>query len=139
MTKFKHAHIRHAERIFMANKSQNIEEMLLTGASLDDLIRMKIEAEFKTEIENAKTRKTSNNNKIYTEIKEVPQNLIFSKQAVFKLFNRNTKQETFINGVQAEALIGLQDNVRQKFLNGEMSAFSTDEAYVKFEKVCVNS
>ena len=81
----------------------------------------------------------SNNKKIYTEIKDVPKELIFSKLAIYKLFNRTTKQETFINGVQAEALIGLQNNVREKFLNGEMSAFSTDEAYVKFEKVCVNS
>lgn len=123
----------------MANKSQNIEEILLTGASLDDLIRMKIEAEFKSEIENAQKEKISNNKKIYTEIKDVPKELIFSKLAIYKLFNRTTKQETFINGVQAEALIGLQNNVREKFLNGEMSAFSTDEAYVKFEKVCVNS
>lgn len=139
MTKFKHVQISHAERILMANKSQNIEEMLLTGASLDDLIRMKIEAEFKSEIENAQKEKISNNKKIYTEIKDVPKELIFSKLAIYKLFNRTTKQETFINGVQAEALIGLQNNVREKFLNGEMSAFSTDEAYVKFEKVCVNS
>lgn len=123
----------------MANKSQNIEEMLLTGASLDDLIRMKIESEFKNEIANAKKGKNYNNSKIYTEIKDVPKDLIFSKQAIYRLFNRNSKQETFINGVQAEAMIGLQDNIRTKFLNGELSAFSTDEAYVKFEKVCVNS
>lgn len=123
----------------MANKSQNIEEMLLTGASLDDLIRMKIESEFKNEIANAKKGKIYNNSKIYTEIKDVPKDLIFSKQAIYRLFNRNSKQETFINGVQAEAMIGLQDNIRTKFLNGELSAFSTDEAYVKFEKVCVNS
>ncbi len=123
----------------MANKSQNIEEMLLTGASLDDLIRMKIESEFKNEIANAKKGKNYNNSKIYTEIKDVPKDLIFSKQAIYRLFNRISKQETFINGVQAEAMIGLQDNIRTKFLNGELSAFSTDEAYVKFEKVCVNS
>lgn len=123
----------------MANKSQNIEEMLLTGASLDDLIRMKIESEFKNEIANAKKGKNYNNSKIYTEIKDVPKDLIFSKQAIYRLFNRNSKQETFINGVQAEAMIGLQDSIRTKFLNGELSAFSTDEAYVKFEKVCVNS
>jgi len=123
----------------MSDKNKNIEEMLLTGASLDDLIRMKMEAEFKDEIEKAKMSKNSPKKRIYTEIKDVPKSLIFSKQAVYKLFNRNTKQETFINGVQAEALIGLQNNVRTKFLNGEMSAFSTDEAYVKFEKVCANS
>ncbi len=38
----------------MKNKDEDIEEMLLSNASLDDLIRMKIEAEFKDEMQKAK-------------------------------------------------------------------------------------
>ena len=37
----------------MASKNDDIEEMLLSGTSLDDLIRMKIEAEFKDEIKKS--------------------------------------------------------------------------------------
>ena len=45
------------------------------------------------------------------------------------------KTETYINGMQAEAMIGLQSSVREKVKNGQMDAFSTDGAYVKFEQI----
>lgn len=121
----------------MTNKNSNIEEILLSGSSLDELIRMKIEAEYKAEI--SKTKSKTPEKRIVTEIKEVPKELIFSKNAIYRVFNRQTKQETYINGIQAEALIGLQNNVRTNFLNRETNAFSTDEFYIKFEKLCVNS
>lgn len=123
----------------MKNKDEDIEKMLLGSASLDDLIRMKIESEFQDEMKKAQENKLNREKKIYTKISEVPKNYIFSKHAVFKYYNRHNKLETYINGIQADALLGLQNNIRAKILNGEMSTFSTDEAYVKFEKVCVNS
>lgn len=121
----------------MTNKNKDIEEILLTGTSLDDLIRMKIESEFRNEIANTKTLNSTNLKTIYTEIKDIPKELIFSKHATYRVFNRNTKLETFINGIQADALIGLQNNIRTKLLNKEISAFSTEDTYVKFEKACV--
>lgn len=123
----------------MKEKDQNIEEMLLSNTSLDDLIRMKIEAEFNDEMKKAKDLNAKKEKKIYTKIADVPQQYIFSKHAVYKFYNRNTKQETFINGIQAEALLGIQHNMRQKILAGELSTFSTDDAYIKFENVCLNS
>ncbi|MFR1671780.1 MAG: hypothetical protein ACLSWI_02420 [Candidatus Gastranaerophilaceae bacterium] len=115
----------------MKNKENDIEQMLLNGASLDDLIKMKFEKEFKEELEKSKQKPEK---KVYTDISEVPKNLIFSKSSVYKLFNRNTKCETYIDGVQAEALIGIQNNIRDKMLEGALNAFVTDDAYVKFEK-----
>lgn len=123
----------------MKNKDENIEEMLLNSASLDDLIRMKIETEFQDEMKRAKELKAKREKKVYTKIAEVPQEYVFSKYAVYKYYNRHNKQETYINGIQADALLGLQNNIRAKILKGELSTFSTDDAYVKFEKVCVNS
>ncbi len=123
----------------MKNKDEDIEEMLLGSASLDDLIRMKIESEFQDEMKKAQEKKLNRERKIYTKISEVPKDYIFSKDAVFKYYNRHNKLETYINGIQADALLGLQNNIRVKILNGELSTFSTDDAYVKFEKVCVNS
>ncbi len=140
MTKFNTPEIQGQEReIFMKSKDDDIEEMLLSHASLDDLIKMKIEAEFKDEMKKAKEEAAKKERKVYTKINEVPKKYIFSKYAVYKFYNRRTKLETYINGIQAEALLGLQTNIRNKILNGEMSTFSTDDAYVKFEQVCVNS
>ena len=123
---------------YMKNKDEDIEEMLLSQASLDDLIKMKIEAEFKDEMQRAKELEAQRQPRVYTKISEAPKEYIFSKYAVYKFYNRRTKLETYINGLQAEALLGLQNNIRNKILNGEMSTFSTDDAYIKFEKVCVN-
>lgn len=112
-------------------KNSDAEEILLKNKSLDELIKMKIEKEF---IEDLKKSKNKPPKKVYTNIKEVPQDVIFSKAAVFRYFNRDTKCETFINGIQAEALTGIQHDIRQKLLNGELDAFTTDNAYIKFEK-----
>lgn len=107
------------------------EEELLLGKSLDDLIKMKIEQEYMDEIKKMKEKPKK---KIYTDIKALPEGKIFSKEAVFRYYNRDTKCESFINGVQAEAMLGIQNNIRQKILHGELSAFTTDNAYIKFEK-----
>lgn len=117
----------------MKNKD-NIEEMLLNNASLEELIKMKIEKEFMSELKKSKEKPVR---KIYKDISEVPQDIIFSQKAIYRYYNRNSKCETFINGVQAEALIGIQNNIREKMLKGELSAFTTEDAYVKFEKAAV--
>lgn len=113
-------------------KNKEFEEMILTGTSLDDLIKMKIEQEF---MANMKKSDKKIKQKTITDIKKVPTDKIFSKDAVYKIFNRNTKCETYINGVQAEALIGVQNHIREKILKAELSAFTTDDAYVKFDRI----
>lgn len=118
----------------MKDKEEDIEQILLSNASLDELIKMKIEKEFKSELEKSKLKPQK---KTITDISKVPRNKIFSKEAVYRLFNRNTKAETFINGIQAEALLGIQNSVREKIIKGELSAFTTEDAYVKFEKTDV--
>ena len=112
-------------------KNNDAEERLLNSASLDDLIKMKIEKEF---IEDLKKSKEKIPPKVYTNIKDIPSDKVFSKVSVFRYFNRKTKCETFVNGIQADALIGIQNNIREKMLKGELNAFTTETAYVKFEK-----
>ena len=92
---------------------------------------MKIEKEF---MEDLKKSKEKTEKKEVLEIKNLPKDKIFSKFSVYKYFNRDTGCETFFNGIQAEALIGLQNNIREKMLKGELNAFTTDNAYIKFEK-----
>ena len=112
-------------------KNNDAEQMLLNNASLDDLIKMKIEKEFMADIKKSKEKPEK---KTYTEIKELPKDKIFSKFSIFKVFNKNTGCETYINGVQADGLLGIQNQIRVKMLDGEVGAFTTDDAYVKFEK-----
>lgn len=111
---------------------KDLEQRLLSHASLDELIKLKMEEELKSELEKAQEKPKK---QIITEISKVPTELIFSKEAVYRLFNRNNKTETYINGIQAEAMLGLQNNIRDKVKSGQMDAFSTENAYVKFEKI----
>lgn len=113
-------------------KNNDLEEKLLNNASLDELIKMKMEQEVYEELEKSKLQPKK---EMIKDIEKVPTELIFSKKAVYKMFNRINKSETYLNGVQAEALLGLQNTVRDKMNAGLMSAFSTEDAYVKFEYV----
>lgn len=111
---------------------QAIEQRLLSHASLDELIKMKMEEELKAEFEKMKEKPKK---QIITDISMAPKELIFSKKAVYKIFNRINKTETYLNGLQAEAMLGVQNAIREKIKSGQMDAFSTDTAYIKFEKI----
>ncbi len=112
---------------------KDMEQILLSEASLDDLIKMKIEEEFKKE-----KPKTKPSPKVITDLKDVPKEQIFTKNSIFRVYNRTNKTETCINGLQADAMIGIQNNIRERLLNKTLSAFSTDDAYIKFEKAVIN-
>lgn len=116
----------------MKKNMNDYEQRLLSHASLDELIKMKMEKELQDELDkiNEKPKK-----QVITDISKVPTELIFSKQAVFKIFNRINKTETYLNGMQAEAMLGVQNAVREKIRSGQLDVFSTDTAYVKFEKI----
>jgi hypothetical protein len=117
----------------MTKKEPNEQEQrLLSHASLDELIKMKMEEELKAEFEKSKEIPKI---QVITDISKVPKELIFSKKAVYKIFNRINKTETYLNGLQAEAMLGVQNAIREKIRLGQMDAFSTDTAYVKFEKI----
>lgn len=116
----------------MAKQQNDDEQRLLNHASLDELIKMKMEEELKAELKKAKEKPVK---QVVTDISKVPSDLIFSKKSVYRLFNRINKTETYINGVQAEAMLGLQNSIREKIQSGQMDAFSTDSAYIKFEKI----
>lgn len=116
----------------MKKPINDYEQRLLSHASLDELIKMKMEQELQAELEklNDKPKK-----QVITDIAKVPKELIFSKRAVFKIFNRINKTETYLNGLQAEAMLGVQNAVREKIRSGQLDVFSTDNAYVKFESI----
>jgi len=116
----------------MKKVEKDMEERLLSHSSLDELIKIKMEEEIKQEYDKARQQPLKTTIK---DISKVPQYLIFSNKSVFRMFNRINKSETFLNGMQAEALIGLQTSIRDKMRVGLMDAFSTEDAYVKFESI----
>lgn len=114
----------------MKNNEKEIEQKLLNEISLDELIKRKMEEEIKQEFEISKNKPQKS---FLKDISKIPPHLVFSKQAVYKIFNRLNKTQTFINGIQAEAMTGLQTSIRDKIKTGQIDAFSTEDAYVKFE------
>ncbi|MBP3923930.1 hypothetical protein J6E39_01645 [bacterium] len=111
--------------------NKSAEELLLSNKSLDDLIRIKIQQEIDS-IE--KNQKNTQEKTIIRNIANVPQNLIFSKKSYFKVFNKANKTESYINGIQADGLLGLQNLVREKFLQGKCDVFSCENGFVKFDR-----
>ena len=113
-------------------KDKEFEQILLNKTSLDDLIKKKIENEFIVSLEKSKVKPKT---KRVTDIGLAPKELIFSQQAVFKLYNKNSQMQSYINGIQAEALLGLQNSLRDEIAQGKASSFVTDDAYVKFDYI----
>lgn len=109
--------------------NSDVEKMLLTGKSIDELIQMKIQQDYKELQERAKNvpkiRKVTN-------LAEVPKNLIFSKSSVYKVFNKINQTESLINGIQAEAMLGMQETVKSAILAGKINAFIAGDSYVEF-------
>ncbi len=114
----------------MNQKRKMIEDALISGKTIDELIKIKL----KEEIQSAFTKvKVKFEKKRVFDIKSVPQSEIFGKKAVFKIFNKNNKTISYINGIQAESMLGMDNLTREKLLKGEAEVFSTDNSFVKFE------
>lgn len=116
----------------MKKTEKMTEEILLKNKSIDELIRIKMQEELKNAFNNRVGKRSK---VIFRNIKDVPVEKIFTKKAVFRVFNRETQVETLINGLQAEALLGMQNDVREKFKRKETDIFSTDTLFVKFDSI----
>jgi hypothetical protein len=115
-------------------ENKDIENLLLDDSAYNKLVTTKIEQEFKKDLEQVKSKKKQE--EIF-DIKEVPENKLFSKSAVFEILNKNSKTKSYISGVQAEGFLGTQYSTRKKLLNGEIESFVSGNNYIKFVKVKV--
>ncbi len=113
-------------------ENKDIEKMLLNNSSYEAIMKTKVEQEFKQELRNAQKQKKK---RIITDIKKVPRDKIFSKEAVYLVINKNSKTKSYINGVQAEGYLGAQKAVRDKLLSGISDSFVSENSFVKFEKI----
>ncbi|MGN0031354.1 MAG: hypothetical protein ACI37Q_05300 [Candidatus Gastranaerophilaceae bacterium] len=113
-------------------ENSEIEKLLLNDAKYDNLVRSKIEKEFEKETGNKKIK-----SKIITDIKKVPKDMIFTKNAIFLIMNKMSKTKSYINGVQAEGFLGVQNTVRENLLNGNTDSFVAGNNFVKFVKAFI--
>lgn len=110
-------------------QDKNIEQILLNDEKYEKFIKDKTEQDFNKIIKDACTK----NKSVITDIKLVPQDKLFSKQATYYVINKKSKTTSYINGMQAESF--LVDNYeRDKFLSGKTDAFIYQDCYIKFYK-----
>lgn len=119
---------------FFMKENKEIEKMLMDDAAYNKLIKSKIEDEFINELNSAKLQRTKDE---ITDLKKVPKDKLFSKDAVFLIMNKNSRTKSFINGVQAEGFLGTQYSDREKLLNAETDSFVCGNSFIKFVKVKV--
>jgi hypothetical protein len=113
----------------MQGDFMNSDFKFLKNTDIEQLIEKKIESEIQGEIEEAKKEKQTITIK---EFDKVPKDKIFSLNTSYKVFNRKTKKESFINGVQAESLLGLNQSARNDLENKYTDNFTSNEYYVRF-------
>lgn len=105
------------------------DSKFLKDADIEKLIERKIENEIKSEIDEAnKNREVI----LVKELNQVPKGKTFSLNSTYKVFNRKTKKESFINGAQADSLLGLNQSVRDDIESGYVDNFTVNEYYIRF-------
>ncbi len=104
----------------MERKKQIIESALLSGKSIDELIKIKMKEEIKNTFEKA--CKSPQKVRIY-DIKEIPSKNLFGKNTVFKKYNKQNNNMSYINGLQAEGMQGLDDTSRKNSYQGRWKFF----------------
>jgi len=110
-------------------ENNEIEKLLLNDENYEKFVNEKIEKEFTKIIEKGKTAGTT-----ITDIKKLPEGVLFTKKTTFLVINKKTKTKTYINGIQAEAYLSGQNFEREKLLKGERDSFVNDNLFIKFYK-----
>lgn len=126
--------MRKFEERFLMKENKEIERILLNDSSYENFVNTKVEREFIQEINNNSGIKKKT---IITDIKSVPKDKIFSKDAYYLVMNKKSRTKSYINGMQAEAFLGGNNSLREKFLTLNLDSFVNGDYYVKFQKLKV--
>lgn len=113
-------------------EDKDIEKILLNDEAYEKFVNTKLEKEFTKEIESKSTKV-----KEITDIKQVPKEKLFSKNAVYLVMNKSSKTKSFINGMQAEGFLSSDNHMRQKLLSAQVDSFVSGDNFVKFFKLKV--
>lgn len=112
---------------------KEIEKILLNDESYEKFVNKKLEKEFTMEIEKSSIIRKEP----VKDIKKVPKDKLFSKDAVYIVMNKNSKTKSYINGIQAEGFLGADNSLRDKFISAKTDSFISGDNFVKFYKLKV--
>lgn len=113
----------------MKKEDKEIEQMLLNDDKYEQFIKNKTEQEFLKAIQ----QKAPAQNDI-TDIKKVPKDKLFCANATYLVINKNSKTQSYINGIQAESYL-VSQNDREKLLEGIIDSFVYGDYFIKFYKL----
>lgn len=119
-------------KVYSMKENKDIEKILLNDQAYEKMLKARIEKEFKRELMKAK-----NTGKFITDIKKAPKDKLFTKLATYEVINKSSRTKSYINGVQAEGYLGVQNTDRAKLLKGETDSFVCGNNFVKFVKLKV--
>ncbi len=112
-------------------EDKEIEKILLNDENYEKFVSSKVEKEFA----DMTSEKDKHIKKVITNIKDVPIDKLFSKNAVYLVMNRESKTKSYINGIQAEGFLGSADTLRKKILSKDADYFVCGNNYIKFYKL----
>ena len=96
----------------------------------DLLIEKNLKEKIKEEMKAAKER--PENEKKELKFENMTEKELFSQRALWKVFNRRNYTNSIINGFQAEAFLGGNDNLRAEILNHKTDCFLANHLYIEF-------
>ena len=89
--------------------------------------------------ERLKNEQLNLQTEVITDFAALPENLVFSELAHYKLFNRDTKAEFFINGKVLEGKIGMNFSLYEQVKKRSVKAFAIGNQIVAFYRACCDS
>ena len=96
----------------------------------DLLVEKNLKEKMQKEINEAKNHTTEE--KAELKFNDLTEKELFSSRAMWKVFNRRNYTNSIINGIQAEAFIGNNDNLREEILNHNTDCFLAKHLYIEF-------
>ncbi len=114
------------------NNKGNVDDIIrCTSSSFDEMMMQKFAAEAQNELQEQKNKKKDC---VIENFMELPKDLIFSVKSVYKLFNRITKTESLINGLQFESYIANNQSLKQKLIEKKIDCYASENYFIKFYK-----
>ncbi len=96
----------------------------------DLLIEKNLKEKMHKEIEAAKAHKEEEKKDYAFE--NLSEKELFSSRSLWKVFNRRNYTNSLINGFQAEAFLGGNDNLREEILSHKTDCFLSNHLYIEF-------
>lgn len=96
----------------------------------DLLIEKNLKDKIKQEMQAAKS--LAEKEKTELKFENLSEKELFSNRTLWKVFNRRNYTNSIINGFQAEAFLGGNDNLREEIVSHKTDCFLANHLYIEF-------